>query len=175
MKKLTFSSNFGRFAYVLTALVAEDLDVAIANMIANEGLANLGFRAVGSNVEKALVAGKAMTKDDKRSVAEYSEANAEIVRAAAQAQLDKVCGDKETPYPAVSIAITGEHVFGETEASRKMATTLWESIQTEQDAAKQAGMLLGIGATSETSDEDGIELAHVFLGTLRAPRKSKKG
>lgn len=175
MKVITFDSNFGRFAYRATAEIGDDVNSATTNL-ALRGIADTCFRGMASEVEKALVKAGFATKEQKRSEIAYSDDAAATVTTAANAKLAEICkggDDGDGALPTITVTVTGEHVFGEQEASRKTATALWESIQTESDDQKRAGMLLTIGASEDTSDEDGIELAHKFLNQFRAPRKPK--
>jgi hypothetical protein len=161
--KIQFSSNWGQFNYTLSANVPDGIDKGIVALVAQEGLANLGFRACGSNVEKAFVKAEVMDKSDKRNTVAYSEANGKVLQAAAQATLDKI--SVEEGYPEVEIAVTGEHVFGEAEVSRKMALALLEKAS--------PAMKLALGIDDKIEESDAIEKAHAFLATLRAPKKAK--
>lgn len=166
--KVSFSSNWGRFDYTLTAEIADGLPVNVVNIVANEGLANLGFRACGSNVEKALVDAEVMEKTDKRNSVVYSAENAKVIQDAAQTKLDELSESED--YPAVSIKVGGEHVFGETEASRKMATELFAKVKT--NPALGAG-IPGYGDAKD--DNERVESCHAFLASLRSKpvRKAK--
>lgn len=176
MKEITFNSNFGRFAYSITTTIGDDVNALTQNLCLR-GLADTGFRAVASEVEKALVKAGHATKDTKRSEIEYSDEAAEIVATAAQAKLNAIRVEKDDDgksvevLPEMTFRVTGEHVYGEQEASRKMATAMWESIQNEEDEGKRAALLLSLGADEDTTTEAGIEKAHAFLSKFRAKRK----
>lgn len=169
MKNITFKSNFGRFAYTITCEVGEEVNEA-TTALCLQGLANVGFRGVASGVEKALVAAKLMTKDDKRDAVAYSDEAGITVMESAQKKLDEIA--KKDGLPHMSFEVTGEHVFGESEASRKMATALLNQIKAMPDA-QRAGMELVLGFAPEDSEEAKITKCHAFISGMKAPKKEK--
>ena len=162
MKTITFDSNFGRFGYRITAEVGDDVNQPTANLCIR-GLADTGFRGVASEVEKALVKGGYATKDTKRSEIAYSAEAAEVVGKTAQVKLDEIAG--KANLPAMTFEVTGEHEYGDQEASRKMATAMWDKVR------GNAAMLASLGLDEDADEAEGIEACHAFLGTLRKARK----
>lgn len=135
MKEITFSSNFGRFGYSITTEVGTEVNDATA-ALATEGLANVGFRACGSAIRKALVGkakdvnGKDVDKKTTTADIAYSAETAELIRAAAQGKLDELAkgSDTSAALPVMVYSATGEHEYGEGGASAMVrATTLVDS------------------------------------------------
>lgn len=126
MKTIEQKSNTGRFAYVLTAEIGTDVD-AKSTVLCISGLANEGFRASGSAIDRALIAAGLATKETKRADVEYSEESAAIVQKASQEALD--AQTKTKGFPQMTFVVTGEHVYGEGQnVLTKEATTLFENI-----------------------------------------------
>lgn len=165
-------SNTGRFAYLLTAEIGADVD-APTKVLTISGLANEGFRASGSAIDRALIAAGLATKETKRADVEYSKESAAVVQKAAQAALDKLT--KEDGYPEMIFEVTGEHVYGEGQnVLTKEATTLFENIvkglrehdKTLTPGAAEAAVIGKLGAT----DRDAAIL--VCKGKLQAMKKA---
>jgi len=151
MKDITFKSNFGRFATALTCTVGDEVNAATV-ALATQGLANVQFRAVASEVEKALIAAGAMTKEAKRSAIPFTPANLAIIVAKGQEKLDAVC--KKEGLPSMLLEVTGEHVYGESDgAPTKEAIALWTQIQALPEADFTA-VLKGLGLDPENYDDD---------------------
>jgi hypothetical protein len=103
MKEVTFTSNWGRFNYAISAQVSDTLTGPELATV-KQGLANCGFRAVGSGVEKALVTAKAMHKDDSRKVAESAEAA--LAAAAAVVLLSHRYGSRALGLPPSVVGLS---------------------------------------------------------------------
>lgn len=185
---ITFTSNFGRFAYSIVAQIAIQLD-ALTRALTIEGLANLGFRGCASDVEKALVKAQVgcdsfekngttvpagpMTKVTPRSAILFSKETAAIIVATAQAKLNELAsGGKDgsgAKLPTMKYAITGEHEIGSTVLSRKQATEMWKQIT----AAAQKGdlkLMIALGLSASTPEDQGIERCHQFLASFRVKK-----
>lgn len=173
MKTITSEkTNFGRYGYTLTVEIGDEVNDATTKLVLGEALPNLGFRAVGSEVEKALVAAKVMTKDTKRSDVPYSLETSKLIAEKAQAKLDAFC--TKEGYPAILFAPTGEHVYGEGQAnSRVVATNVWAGLQQKPDNVFAAGQLLyGIDPAWENLPADeydakAIEAIHSFMQSMK--------
>lgn len=166
MKTIEQKSNTGRFAYTITAEVGDSVNDATTTLCVG-GLADAGFRAAGSAVDKALVKAGVATKDTKRSEVDYTEANRAIVAKAAQEALDKLTSDKG--YPAMTFEVTGEHVFGESVSAMAMATALVDSfLGTPMEEPYR--LILG---SAKGDREALIELAHEKKLGIRPAKASK--
>lgn len=174
MKTITSEkTNFGRYGYTLTVEIGDEVNDGTTKLVLKEALPNLGFRAVGSEVEKALVAAKVMTKDTKRSDVPYSLETSKLIAEKAQAKLDAIC--TKEGYPAIVFAPTGEHVYGEGQAnSRVVATNFWQGLQTKPDNVFAAGCLLyGVDPEWEKLPADeyeakAIEAIHATMKAMNA-------
>lgn len=153
MRTITFNSNFGRFAYEITAEIGEEVNEESANLCVR-GLADTGFRGVSSDVEKSLVEAKLMTKEQKRGEVAFATATAALIVEKAQAKLDEIA--KKGKLPAMSFRVTREHVFGEAgEKPTKEATERWTALQSlPTEKFERALKLLGLG--EDYTDEQGI-------------------
>lgn len=170
MKTITTEkSNFGRFGYTLTTTIGDEVNDATTALVVKEALPNLGFRAIGSEVEKALVKAGVMTKDSKRSEVSYSLETSKLIATAAQAKLDAIA--KKEGYPEISYSPTGEHVYGEAgEKPTKEATELWTKVQGLQgDAFEAALKKLGLG--EDYDDDSGILACKAMLTKAREAAK----
>lgn len=123
MKTIEFESNYGNFAYSMTAKIGENVNTE-TEWLAMQGLANISYRVAGSAVDKALGV------KDRRSL-EYSDADGERIMAAVSKKITEMEG-KEVLVKSLSLdfAVTGQHEFGEKstadggKAARAMAELL---------------------------------------------------
>lgn len=179
MKEITFKSNMGRFAYTITAEVGEDVDAKSTNLCIR-GLADTGFRAVASDVEKALVKaggtdvnGAPVSKDSKRSEIGYTPERATLVQTTAQAKLDEV--SKKDLLPAMVFEVTGEHEYGETGASPMVrATTFVNTLIAAGQEVSLRSTLSMFDATAATVDVNGLIAIANGAGLGIQPPKAKK-
>lgn len=110
MKQIEFKSSFGRYDYSIIAEIGEEVNEGTTKL-ALQGLANVGFRAVGSEVEKALLKAKLIKKETKRGDIPFSEEIASVILAAGKAKLGKLA--KDEGLPDMLFSVIGEHVFGD--------------------------------------------------------------
>lgn len=110
MKQIEFKSSFGRYDYSIIAEIGEEVNESTTKL-ALQGLANVGFRAVGSEVEKALLKAGHTTKETKRGDIPFSKEIAFLLAESAQAKLDKLA--KDEGLPDMIFSVLGEHVFGD--------------------------------------------------------------
>ena len=169
MKEVTFTSNWGRFNYAISAQVSDTLTGPELATV-KQGLANCGFRAVGSGVEKALVTAKAMHKDDSRKVVVYNEKNVGIITTEARATLNKIIA-KDGLLP-MTYKVTGEHIFDEQATPMVRATTLIDSLLGTDGETQMRGYL-GIydARAAKANRETLIEIAHKCGAGIQPPRK----
>lgn len=161
MKDITFTSNFGRFATSLTCTVGDEVNAATV-ALATQGMANVQFRAVASEVEKALIAAGAMTKETKRSEIPFTPANLAIIVAKGQEKLDAVAAKEG--LPAMLFEVTGEHEYGEGGASAMVrATAFVDALLDSGEKEKQMRglfQMLGLVGSADSSRESLINFAH---------------
>ena len=122
MKTIEQKSNFGQFSYTITAEIGDEVNAATTRL-AIGGLADAGFRAAGSSVEKGLVEAKLIDKDTKRADISYGEETARKVESLAQAALDKLTTEKG--YPKMTFVVTGQHEYGESNTATKEAEAVF--------------------------------------------------
>lgn len=166
MKNIKFESNFGRFNYSITCEIGEEVNEATTEL-ALQGLANVGFRAVASEVNKALVKAGLAEKTTARADIGYGNEAVAVITSAAQAKLDKLASDEG--LPGMTFNVSGEHVFGETEVSRKRATELWNKVNAMEET-KRVGMMLSLDINEDDEESVAIEKCHAFLATLNAKK-----
>lgn len=163
--KIEFKSNYGAFAYRMTAEIGEDVNPATV-ALALQGLANICYRTVGSNVDKALGVKSKKNGGDGRMAVLYSPADAERINTAVSAKLVEIEAENGGALKplAMSFAVIGEHVFGESQKPSKEAEALWTSIQSIKDEAVFAQSLAKLGLTEDTADDEhGIPACHKLL------------
>lgn len=178
MKEIKFTSYVGRFAYSITAEVGEQVD-AKSTALCIRGLADTGFRAMATEVEKALVKhggndvdGQPITKDTKRNAIGFSEERKLVVETAAQAKLIEVA--EKDGLPDMLIEVTGEHVVGEGGASPMVrATTLVDTLLAKPETEKQLrATLMMFDPTALDADRDGlIQIANAAGLGIQPPKK----
>lgn len=165
MKTIKFESNYGNFAYRMTAEVGEDLTDATA-ALAVQGLANICYRVAGSAVDKALGV------KERKSVL-FSAADGERISAAVSKKLVELEG--KTPILAalkMSFAVTGQHEFGTAGGDpTKEATELWTKVQAKPEAEFEKA-LTQLGLDADYDDEKGIAACHAFLRKVKEVQKA---
>lgn len=168
MKTVTFNSNWGRFNYEITAQVSDTLTAPELATV-KQGLANCGFRAVGSSVDKALVKAKAMHKDDTRKVVVYNADNVGIITTAAKAKLSEII-EKDGLLP-MTYKVTGEHVFDDAATPMVRATALVDSLLGTEGEAQMRGFLSIMDArAAKANREILIEIAHKAGAGIQPPK-----
>lgn len=148
---IEFKSNYGNFAYRITAEIGSDVNPETV-FLAKQGLANIAYRVCGSSVDKALGV------KDRKSV-EYSEADAERINAAVSAKLSELEKKAKDALPGalkVSFAVVGQHEFGAAEAGTKEALEVWTKLQQEKDSEKFAAILKNLGLGEDYTDETAV-------------------
>lgn len=149
MKTIEQTSNYGNFAYRITAEVGEDVNPATV-ALCGQGMLNIAYRIAGSAVDKALGV-------KERKGVEYSEESAQIINAAVSKKLGELV--EKTPALAglkLSFAVTGQHEFGEAGGgATKEAAALWAEVQ-GWETPKFEAALKKMGLTSDYTDEAGI-------------------
>lgn len=151
MKTIEFKSNYGNFAYRMTAEVGEELTPA-TEVLAVQGLANICYRVAGSSVDKVL--GVKVRKD-----VSFSDDDGERINAAVSKKIGEMVGkDAALTALKLSFAVTGQHVFGEGgDAPTKEATEMWTRVQAlKEPKFGQAMSALGFVGTVIT-EEDGAQ------------------
>lgn len=173
---ITFKSNIGKFSYSIVAKIEpgvfrdyEDLDengkivvdeplkAMVEKVIAlsKQGIANTAFRAVASEVEKALVKAGLMTKDAKRDSVAYTAQAAETIRVAAQAKLDSLSAKEG--LPSMVIEVTGEHVFGITAPGKEALKSAEEFMKLGQVTVDKVVKKIASTCGYEFPEEVGVE------------------
>lgn len=171
MKTIEFKSNFGRFAYEASCEIGDEVNEATTNL-ALRGMADTCFRGVSSEVEKALVAAKLMTEEQKRSEVLYSQEAATLIGVKGTEKLKAIC--EKQKLPAISFKVVGEHVFGEaSDKPTKAATEMWTSIQSlVGDKFEKA--LVYLGLDEDYDDESGILACKAKITAAKAEAEAKQ-
>lgn len=177
MKTIEFTSNWGNFDYRMQATVGDDINAATIALCL-QGLANIGYRAVGSNVEKELGIKSKKAGGMGRTGLAYSSADGERINAVVSKKLTELEAENAGALKplALSFAVTGPHTFGEASGSgTKEAAAVWEEWQ-KTDATKSreeqdalfAARLKKIGLTPEDFDDD-----KAVVGIAKALREAR--
>ena len=146
MKTIEFKSNFARFAYRMTAEVGEELTPA-TTALCIQGLANICYRTVGSNVDKKLGIKSKKNGGDGRTAVLYSVEDAERINAAVSEKITEMEKDEKdgamTKLLKLSFAVTGEHEFGVGAEPTKEDEAFWTQVQAlpETEFAKALELL----------------------------------
>lgn len=130
MKTITFTSNYAAFTYRMTAEVGEDLTPA-TEALCMEGVSNLCYRVAGSAVDKALGVKSKKNGGMGRDGIAFDAKHIPTIESAVSAkitELENAEGSKLKAL-ALSFAVTGEYVKGETVGSSKEAEALWVQVQ----------------------------------------------
>lgn len=146
MKQIEFKSSFGRYDYSIIAEIGEEVNEATTKL-ALQGLANVGFRAVGSEVEKALIKAKFTTKETKRGDIPFSEEIASLLADSAQAKLDKLA--KDEGLPDMIFSVLGEHVFGDQSVGKEALKAATAYLAAGKGEAVRAAITKQCGFTFE--------------------------
>lgn len=166
--KMTISSNFGRFAYSATAElpgVTEPLNT-LEKKVLEDGIASICFRAGGSSAEAALVKAGHMAKEAKRAEVPFSEAAQAVLQSAFAAKI------AELGLVGLAVTFTGEHEYGETAASRAMATEMLAKLRDMPQGQKDMAPLM-YGFSWDEEDAAIVEKLHAFLAGFRKPKAKK--
>lgn len=181
MKRIKFESNYGFFAYSLSAEVGEELTAATEELC-QQGLANIAYRVAGSAVDKALgVKTKEGKKYEKRNEVLYSEEDAERINAAVSGkitELENGTAGQKIKELKLSFSVTGEHEFGVSkgDSHRKAAELLWAKVEALEasDMKKFDDTLKTLGLDPENyTPEAGIEACRAKIA--EAARAAKMG
>lgn len=123
MKTIEFKSNYGNFAYRMTAEIGEDVNAG-TEALCLQGLANICYRVAGSNVDKALGV------KERKSV-NYSGSLGDDIDTAVSKKITEMEKKDAGLVPLkLSFMVTGQHVFGEGgDAPTKEATEMWTRVQ----------------------------------------------
>lgn len=181
MKTIEFKSNYGNFAYRMTAEVGDEVNESTTALCV-EGLANICYRVAGSAVDKAL----GVKKGEGRKALAYVPSLGDEVDAAVSKKLKELEG-KEVALTALKLSfmVTGQHVFGEgSDAPTKEATEMWTKVQalTETPAELATGMAKGakfekalaaLGLAEDYTDESGILACKAKLTAAKLAAKQQ--
>lgn len=150
METITFTSNYAAFTYRMTAEVGENLTAA-TKALCLQGVANICYRTVGSNVDKALGVKSKKNGGMGREGLVYDAALGDTIDKAVSTKIVELENEDGSTLKALklSFAVTGEYVKGET-ASSKEAESLWTQVQ----------------ALKETVDKDGV-ISHPFAQAMK--------
>lgn len=177
MKTIEFKSNFARFAYRMTAEVGEDLTPA-TTALCIQGLANICYRTVGSNVDKKLGIKSKKNGGDGRNAVLYSVEDGERINTAVSEKLtemekDEKTGDEIRPLK-LSFAVTGEHEFGTGSEPTKEDEAMWTKVQALPDA-ELAKALVALKLDEDYDDESGLRACREMrLAAERAAKEAAK-
>lgn len=152
MKTLEFTSNYAAFTYRMTALVGEDLTEA-TEALCKEGISNLCYRVAGSAVDKALGVKSKKNGGMGRDGIAFDPKHIPTIESAVSAkitELENAEGSKLKAL-ALSFAVTGEYVKGETAGSSKEAEALWVQVQ-KLPSEKFNGAMMKLGFKANTDD-----------------------
>lgn len=164
MKKITFESNYGHFAYRFDAEIGDAVN-AQSEWLCYQGLANIAYRVAGSAVDKALGI------KERKSV-EYSDADGERINAAVSKKLTELAAKEgNIKLLNMSFAVTGQHVFGEgNDAPTKEATEMWTKVQALEEGKFKAA-LKTLGLAEDYTDEQGIMACKARLTAAKQAAK----
>lgn len=170
MKTIKFESNYGNFAYRLTANVGDDVNEETIWLAESQGLANICYRVAGSSVDKAMGV-------KERKALGYSEQAAEQINAAVSAKLSELEKNEKVgkfvKALKLSFAVVGQHEFGTKDDGKPTAAdaAIWTAMQTAPEAKFEAACkTIGIG---EEYDDD-VALKAVRVWRLAGERAAKE-
>lgn len=187
MKTIEFKSNYASFSYRMTAEVGEDLTEA-TEALCLQGIANLCYRTVGSNVDKALGVKSKKNGGMGRDAVKWDAELGNTIDTAVSAKITELENETGSKLKALklSFAVTGEHVKGEggSDAPTKEATEMWTKVQalTESPEEIAAGMQKGakferalkaLGLAEDYTDETGILACKRKLTEAKAAAKAQ--
>lgn len=160
--KIQTQWTFGNFVITAETNVETAEPVGpVAQALMEKGFLQLLQRVPASNAEKALAGYEKRPAGFKRDSIAYSEENALALTEAFGTTVEVDDGVK-LPF---SILDVKENEGGESATSRKMATEMWAKV-----VGTPMEGVLGLG--KDSTDEEGIEACHKFLGGLRAKKKA---
>lgn len=168
MQTIEFHSNYGPFSYRMTAEIGDDVNPSTV-ALAKQGMANICYRTVGSNVDKALGVKSKKNGGDGRSALLYSEQDGETINAAVSKKLTELEAEENGALKPLklSFAVTGQYVPAEAKPSKE-ATEVWVKIQALPEPAF-ATALEKLGLTAEDYDDDRA-IAAIHKKMLEAKR-----
>lgn len=173
MKTIEFKSNYGNFAYRMTAQIGDEVNAA-SEALCLEGLANICYRVAGSAVDKAL----GVKKGEGRKAVLFVPNMGDEIDAAVNKKLAELEA-KQTVLVELKLnfMVTGQHMFGEGgDAPTKEATEMWTRVQALEEAKFNKAMVaLGFEDNVEI-DSEGKPTVHTFdyddeKGILACKRK----
>lgn len=162
MKKITFTSNYGNFAYRMTAEIGDSVNPE-TEFLCMQGLANICYRVAGSNVDKALGA-------KERKAVEWSDEDGERITAAVSEKITALeVKSPELKKLSLDFAVTGQHEFGTASADAgKAALGMAELFK------DNPGALAAFGVDAGEQDLQVIAKAiSAFNAKFRKPREAK--
>lgn len=149
----------------MTAEVGEEL-TAGTEFLAMQGIANLCYRTVGSNVDKALGVKSRKNGGDGRTALNFSDADGETINKAVSAKLTELEakeGGAAMRALKLSFAVTGQHVFGESAQGEptKADKELWTNIQSFDGVKFEAAVKL-IGIPEDYDDDSALKAVRAW-------------
>lgn len=193
MTEVTFKSNYGSFAYEAAAKIEPEVFITTPFIdslstehekslaaqveqafrawatLGTQGLANICYRVIGSNVDKALGVKAKKDGGTGRDGVPYTAANISIIQAAVAEKLEEMA--EELHGIAVQFRITGEHFKGESTQPSKEAKAQWLAIQ-GLPAEKFAKMAKVLDLPDDYTDEIGERCVHRWI--LAQKRKDEE-
>jgi len=165
MKEIVFNSNYGNFAYRMTAVIGDEVNAA-TEQLCLQGLANIGYRIAGSNVDKGL--GVKVRKE-----VLYSEADGERINGFVADALKKLEEKEGSLLKALKMdfAVTGEYVPSTSGPSEsKEAKDMWAVIAALPEEKKK-GALTKLGLQEGFSEAEAVAAVHTALKAAKAAAK----
>lgn len=165
MKKIEFKSNYGRFEYKMTAMIGDEVNAA-TEQLCLQGLANIGYRIAGSNVDKGLGA-------KVRKEVEWSEQTGEQINGFVATALKKLEEKEGSLLRSLKLdfAVTGEYQPSSAGPSEsKEAKDMWAVIAALAPE-KKANALEKLGLEAGFTEEEAISAVHAKLKAAKAAAK----
>lgn len=178
MKTITFNSNYSAYSYRMNAEVGEDLTPATLELCM-QGVANICYRTVGSNVDKKLGVKSKKNGGMGRDGITFDPAHIPTIEAAVSEKITELEKDEKNgamfKAMKLSFAVTGEYVKGET-ASSKEAEALWTQVQA-LPGDKFETALKKLGLAEDYDDASGIAACqrHIQAEKRAAAERAKAG
>lgn len=168
MKTITFESNYGNFAYRITAEVGENLTEA-TEWLALQGIANIAYRVAGSAVDKAM--GVKVRKE----LLFTPEAGEQISAAVSKKLTELEAKDEKLKALKCGFAVTGQHEFGATGEVSKEVQELWGKVQALYGEAFAKALTnlrtFGFPEGEDYEDEDGLAACKALLRKVKEDAK----
>jgi len=183
--KYTFESNYGNFAYRLSADIETSEPVSAAlRYIVEQGLANIAYRVAGSAVDKALgVKTKEGKRFDKRIEVLYSDADAEAINAAVSRKITELEGDAESGALVrqlhLSFSVTGQHSPAGGGGESKEAIALWTQVQGLPEekfgsTMVKLGFTAGPDGSFDYDDASGVAACRRHIQKVKAEARKRQ-